>query len=552
MKRTLLFITVAGLAAISTQAQLRIDNATFFISSGATVTVQGDLTSNVDIQGPGLLQMKGSTLQNMDMGGFTIPNLEIDNLSNVNLLSNAMIGTSLLFTNGKLQLNTADLRMDVGVTGISGSSSARFVITNGTGRLMKRSLGASSFTFPVGFSATEFNPLTITNSGTVDTISVRCLQNVLDQGLTGSAVTSDFANNSWVVTEATAGGSNLTLSGEWVAGDELSNFNRVKSGIARYNTGTDWDLLASDVVSASGSGPYTRSRNNVTTTGVFAIADLEKVNAARLNLKVFLQGAYNGVNMNDGLRTSNALPLTQPYSSAMSVNFTRVGVYDGTTSVNETVPSTAKFDATGTDNDIVDWVYVSLQDGVTPATKLQTRAALLQRDGDIVEYDAVSDSYIPLRMPIDSNKNYHLLIGHRNHLSVRTPVSQLLQDNTVFGYDFTTAQNKAYQDGVITTNAAMKDLTPTVFGLWGGNANSNNTVRASGVNATLNDFLYLVNTVLGGNNAVILGPPIYSNADLNMNGVARASGVNATLNDFLFLVNTVLGGNNALIFTGHQ
>src|SRR4029079_16366777 len=118
-----------------------------------------------------------------------------------------------------------------------------------------------------------------------------------------------------------------------------------------------------------------------TSTGVFAIADLLQVNAARLNLKVFLQGAYSGTTMTDGLRNLNVIALTQPYSAAMSAIFTRVGVYDGSSSVNESVPMLAKFDLAGTNDDIVDWIYVSLQDGTTPATKLQTRAALLQRDG---------------------------------------------------------------------------------------------------------------------------------------------------------------------------
>ena len=59
MKRILFSILSVSLAASAT-AQLKIDNATFFIQPGATVTVQGDVTSNVDIQGTGLLLLKGS------------------------------------------------------------------------------------------------------------------------------------------------------------------------------------------------------------------------------------------------------------------------------------------------------------------------------------------------------------------------------------------------------------------------------------------------------------------------------------------------------------
>ncbi|HQV85790.1 MAG TPA: hypothetical protein PKZ90_07655 [Chitinophagaceae bacterium] len=548
MRKGLLLFSMACLVTVAGKSQLVIDNATFFIGSGATVTVQGNVTSNVDIQGTGLLQLKGSTLQNVDMGGFTIPNLELDNAAHATLLNtNLRIGSSLTLTNGRLRLGNQNLSIASGITSVTGVSSSRFIETNGTGVLTKEGLNTTAFVYPVGFSGTEFNPLTIANTGTADNISVRCLQNVLDNGLTGSPVAADFANNSWVVTEAVAGGSNLALTGEWASGDELPGFNRVKSGIARYNTGIDWDLPASNVLAASGSGPYNRNRGSIVTPGVFAVADLEKVNAARLNLKVFLQGNYNATTglMGDALRTTNVIPTTQPYSSAINARFTRVGVYDGTASVNETVPNTTVFDVTGTNDDIVDWVYVSLLDGTTPATKLQTRAALLQRDGDVVEYNAVSGTYVPLSMPIDGDGNYHILIGHRNHLSIRTPLAQSLQDNVDFAYNFSSAQAQAYQNGSIPTNDAMASITGTfpAFALWGGNVNANNNVRYTGPSP---DNLALL-TLLGGNTTAVLNT-IYSLGDLNLNGVVRYTGPSP---DNLALLN-VLSGNTTAVRTEHQ
>ncbi len=554
MKRTILLSAVC-LYSLLLQAQLKIDNAVFFIGAGSTVTVQGDVTSNVDILGTGLLQLKGSTLQNLNMGGNTIPNLELDNTANAILLgSNARIGNSLLFTNGKFLLANLNLLMAPAAS-VSGHDASRFVVTDGTGVLTKQGLTTGSFTYPVGFSNTEYNPLQVINNGTTDDISVRCLQNVLDNGLTGSPVTGDFANNSWVVTEAVAGGSDLSMTGEWVTADELPGFNRVRSGIARYNTGTDWDLPAGTVQAASGAGPYTRNRAAINEPGVFAIADLDKVNAARLNLKIFLQGPYNtgsGV-MNDGLRTSNVIPLTQPYSAAMSSFFNRAGsIYDGSASVNETVPASTVFDVTGTNDDIVDWVFLSLQDGNNPATRLQTRAALLQRDGDIVEYDAGTGTFVPVRMPLTDDGNYHLVVGHRNHLPIRTPVSQLLQDNMVSNYDFTTAQSQAYQDGAIVTNAAMAQ-SGSVFLMWAGNANADNFVRvtSSTIPPIASDAAYML-TLLGGNPNATLST--YSNGDINMDGKTRvtSSTIPPIPSDVAFILSTPLSGNNNATRKGHQ
>lgn len=523
-------------AGVSAQAQLKIDNATFFIGAGATVTVQGDVTSNVDIQGTGLLQMKGSSLQNIDMGGNTIPNLEIDNTSHVRLLNtNARIGTSLLFTNGRFQ--TGNLNLLIGTSaGITGFNSSRFVETNGTGTLTKQVLGASSFTYPVGFGAGEYNPLVIANNGTADDISVRCLQNVLDNGLTGVPVTGDFANNSWVVTEAVAGGSNLDMTAEWATGDELANFNRVKSGISRYNTGTDWDLPPSIVGNASGANPYSRIRSGITTTGVFAVADLDRVNSAQLNLKMYLQGpSFVSPLMGDNLRALGLVPLSQPYTAALSATrFNRVGVYDGSVTVNESVPGAGVFDVVGTNDDIVDWVYVALLDGTTPSTKLQTRAALLQRDGDVVEYNPVSATYGPVRMPVETDGNYHILVSHRNHLAVRTPATLALADNVVTPYNFTTAQTQAFGTNPMAPMGAF-------FGLRGGNVDYNNFSRASGPPA-INDDSKLLSRLgtIGG-----IFPSVYEPFDMNMDGTTRASGPPA-INDRSRLL-SILGSISTIL-----
>ncbi len=528
---------LAGVCSAGVKGQLTIDNATFFIQSGATVTVQGDVTSNVDIQGAGLLLLKGSSNQNVNMNGFTIPNLEMDNVANATLTGNARIGNSMLFTNGRIQLGTFNMKMASTAT-VTGHNSSRFFITNNTGVLTKEGLAAAAFTYPVGFSTTEYNPLVAVNTGTADDISVRCLQNVLANGTSGAPVTSGFANNSWIVTEAVAGGSNLTVTGEWVPGDELAGFNRNKCGIARFNTGTDWDLPASNVIAASGSNPYNRTRSNVTSfsgTGVFAAADLEKVNTANLNLKVFLQGPFNSGTglMSDALRTTSVIPLTQPYNNALNVFYNRSGsVYDGSAGVNETIPNLAVLDVAGTDDDIVDWVFISLQDGTTPATRLQTKVGFIQRDGDIVQYDPVGATFIPVKMPIDADGNYHLVVSHRNHLAIRTPASQLLQDGTTFAYNFTTAQAQAYQNGAILTNPAMKDLGSSRFGLWGGDGTKNGIVNYTPLN---NDEAFL-KAALGG----ILSSSAsgYLDADFNMSGVVNYTPLN---NDEAFL-KAVLSG----------
>lgn len=550
-------ILVLSFIGYGAKAQLNIQSgATFTIQSGAIVTVQGDVNSQADISGAGKLVLKGSGNQNVNMNGFSIPTLEIDNASNVSLTGNAGIANELLFTNGLVSIGNNNLTLASAAV-ISTPSASKFVVTNGTGSLKKNAVAGGGFLFPVGNSSSEYNPLTITNSGTSDNFSVRATANVLLNGV--NPATSDFADNSWIVAEDIAGGSNLTMTGGWDAGDELSNFNRAKSGVARYVSGSDWDLPASQTQAASGSDPYVRTRTGLTQVGTFAIADLQHTNRAQVKLNVFLQGAYTGTGggigagvMRDQLRSLGVIPTTQPYGVG---KFLHSGIDGG----SETVAA-AVFNAAALPQDnIVDWVFVSLLDPATPTTVLQTRAALLQKDGDIVDLDGVS----PLSLPIDANGNYHVSVGHRNHLSIRTPNASPLNlvENAALPaeWNFTSGAGQAYKSDLI----ANQPLIPlsisgtTRYCMLGGNTDgmTANNVNARSViySGAGNDKQPISTIGLSGNPAV--SQPItlanyntLGRFDLTLNGSIVYSGAG---NDPIIILNA-LQGNTSSSAREHQ
>jgi len=500
------------LLANSGYAQLNINGAQFFIESGATVTVQGDITSNVDILGTGTVLLKGTSNQNINMNNATIPNLEMDNVSNATLTGSAKIGTNLLFTNGRIILGANDLTMAAAAT-ITNPSSSKFIVTNSTGKLVKASLGASAFTYPIGNTTLTYNPLTISNSGTADNIAARCLTNAYSTGLTGSSFTKEVVDASWDISEGVAGGSNLSLTASWNSTDELAGFNRNKAGISYYMTAPaasiGWDLLNSQTSVATGSNPYSYTRTGITQLGAFAIGTRPVLSPLLITPKVYLQGAYAGAGvMNDNLRTLNLIPTTEPYSAIAT--FTHSGSGGGETSTAAIVGSGAP----ASNDAIVDWVFVQLHDASTAAV-VSTRAALLQRDGDIVETDGVS----PLNMAGNAAGNYYISVRHRNHLAVRTPAALVGLSKTVStAYNFTDNISKAYTN-VAITNAPMATLAAGIYGMYGGNANSDASTRVTG-SISISDYQRVLST-LGG--AAILSP-VYSPADVNMDGTVRISG----------------------------
>lgn len=169
----------------------------------------------------------------------------------------------------KIQLDSFDLTL-LAACKTSGATNKSYVVTNGTGRLVKKNLAQTSFNFPIGASATNYNPLIISNNGTTDDISARCLSDVLASGDIGNPLTSDAVAASWQVGEAMAGGSNFNLTAGWYVGDELPNFTRNNCALRRWD-GTAWDTAP--LGSFINTNPYQRVRNGVAATGIFAVLD---------------------------------------------------------------------------------------------------------------------------------------------------------------------------------------------------------------------------------------------------------------------------------------
>ncbi|MBL0145853.1 MAG: hypothetical protein IPP48_08915 [Chitinophagaceae bacterium] len=535
-------LSVTMLISGSCFSQLFVSSgATLNIQSGGVVTVQGDITSSADITGAGKVQLKGTGNQNINMNGFTIPNLEMDNSANATLTGNARIGTDLLFTNGKILQGNFNVVIAPTAT-ITGAGISKYLVTNGTGSLRKSSLGATSFTFPVGNTTTTYNPVTINNSGTSDEIGVRCLANVLSTGTSGTAFTKEVADASWDISEAVAGGSNLNLTTTWDASDELPGFNRTKGGISYYiptaGPTQGWDMLNSQTGAAAGTNPYTYTRTGITSLGAFAVGTRPVLSPLLVSPKVFLQGPFNtGTSvMNDGLRTvvvvsggttdatHGVIPTTEPYTSLSGFTHSGSG---GAETISAGV--FGLFNVTNNDA-IVDWVFVQVHDGVT-GTVVGTRAALLQRDGDVVDTDGTS----PLNMAGFAAGNYYVSVRHRNHLGVRSLNNMALAKTTTTPYYFTTAQTQAFPGAV--SNNPMAALTPTaLFGMWGGDATGNRIVKYTGPG---NDENQLLNITLGGNKLGNI--TVYSISDLNLNGQVKYTGPN---NDESILLNTVLMATN--------
>jgi hypothetical protein len=192
-------------------------------------------------------------------------------------------------------------------------------------------------------------------------------------------------------------------------------------------------------------------------------------------------------------------------------------------------------------------VFLELRDlNASPGNNvLQTRSALIQRDGDIVDVDGVS----PVTFNNLANGSYILSVRHRNHLglSIDQTSPRTLNETTSTAFttnviDLRTATDaQLYGTAAAYTTAPHPSLT-TVNLLWGGNANFNNRTRFTGLD---NDRDYLLINSLGNNPANSISNT-YHPADVNMNRIVRFTSLN---NDRDFILITALGNAPATVRT---
>jgi hypothetical protein len=528
-------------------------------TGSATITNQGTLSTTTNItnasgatlNGNGLWQLggnwvnagtftagtstvlfNGSGASTVEAGGAAFYKLHLNKTNNNLTLASAVTANDTIrFLADNNKIICAGFDFTAGsVATVVGADADNYFVTNGAGFLKRQALGSVAFAFPVGADTSTYNLLIIGENGTADDIGVRCMAQPLANGSTGSPITTDAVNTAWEITENVAGGSNLSVTAYWPLTDELSGFTRTDCGIARFIAGTDWDLPPSNMGGALGGDPYNRVRNNLT-PGILAVMDDAFMNRVKLALRIMLQGPYNTttMKMNDNLRTLAAFPLTAPTTYGAG-KFVHTGWQPaGGYNINASVLTVTGDDA------IVDWVFLWLKSPSNPATNLQSRVALLQKDGDVVDLDGVS----PVLFPSDAG-DYIVAAGHRNHLSVRSPNGPgiALNEATVTNYDFTTSMAQAFG----TNPMKQVQTTPTpIFALWGGNTSVNNTVRATGP-ATINDYTAILSTLTFPTNII---PTVYSNSDVNMDGTVRATGP-ATINDYSKLL-SILGTPTTII-----
>jgi hypothetical protein len=264
-------------------------------------------------------------------------------------------------------------------------------------------------------------------------------------------------------------------------------------------------------------GTYTYSHGNCSTTGDTTITVTEAPLCDYiLNIKVFLQGAALNPNsgeenlMRDDLRVSGNLPSTAPYEDKISCDPT-------------------VFNNVGTDA-IVDWVWVELREQTNNTIIVDSRSALLQRDGDVVAVDGAS----PLVFSIPTG-NYYVSVNHRNHLGIMSSNAIALTSLPTI-VDFSNGSVSTFGSNAQTATT----LSSNALAMWAGDVNGDGVIQYAG--AGVLDTTALLAFILNDNTNFLNIPTwavnSYNDYDVDMSGSTQFAG--AGLLDTPFILQNIL------------
>jgi len=285
------------------------NNAGSFLSGNGIYKMQTNFTNNGNFNaGNSTLEFIGSGNSSLKNKSGNIYYLFVNKNENtyINMLDDEQVLKSVVFMKDKnwIYLNTHTLTLGANCT-VPDYSNKRFFVTNDSGALIKKDIGTTAFTFPVGFNSSTFNPVYIIENGTPGDYSVRCLQNALLNGATGDAISANGIKSSWFINKTVLAGSNATINARWKNTDELPGFDYTHCMVVRYN-GNKWDFNSNLTGIADGNKFHNISRNNnssfgyftvVSSTPSFNIINGDELFANTLKLKVYPTIVQNNLNI---------------------------------------------------------------------------------------------------------------------------------------------------------------------------------------------------------------------------------------------------------------
>ena len=257
-------------------------NDSLFVRQGARLSIYAGKTLNINvgslffsgiIEGPGKIRMTGGVSNLTDsttIQPMTAP-LELSSKKLI-LTQNFRSNAIALTNNSYVELYNNDLAMD---TFSLSSDAQNFIVSNGTGQLVRSSNTGINILYPLGTNNSSYTPVTLKSPGPGFNYGAKVRSGVNSTGRLAGDVPSGNVGRTWVISGPS--GRNVSATFQWNLSDEQPNFLRENSYVAQSHgcpappncTDGYYDVQARS--SAAGTGPFTQTRDNITDPTTFIV-----------------------------------------------------------------------------------------------------------------------------------------------------------------------------------------------------------------------------------------------------------------------------------------
>ena len=237
-----------------------------------TLNITGDMTLKTFYADSGTVNLTGMVnFQSQDINGYSFYNLSVDNTKTY-LTGNVSISHNLNFISGNILLRSYNFTILPGATiNWNGSqtpdNTSGYFVTCSTGYLTMTAT-INGTIFPIGYSMTEYNPITLASTSG----SVLCDAGVSDAvtDVIGNPVTSNAVNETWHIIPHSNVAS-ISISTQWTDGSsgdpnqELSFFNRALAELNERTSQTNpspWTTIG-PAGQSTGGDPWSRSSGSI-------------------------------------------------------------------------------------------------------------------------------------------------------------------------------------------------------------------------------------------------------------------------------------------------
>jgi hypothetical protein len=240
------------------------------------------------------------------------------------------------------------------------------------------------------------------------------------------------------------------------------DYDNIYDRLATYSGSSSGWQMKQIVIPDSLKSAYARLAfilfsDHVTTYAGFYIDNLTIESYVELDLKVWLEGPYEGSQMTTTLNSAGLLLLSQPFNSNPSAPW----YYTGTESVGS-IPNA----------NITDWILIELRQTAggastaTSATMIARQAGFILKNGLIKGLDGSANP----RIPAGIDQNLYLVVWHRNHLGIMS-ANGVTQSGGIYAFDFSTAAGQVYGG-----TSGYNEISTGTWGMITGDGNPNGLI----------------------------------------------------------------------------